>query len=375
MQFNARRFGVLVVLACGPGAVALGSQSEFIPMGFLPGGEVSSATAVSRDGQTVVGLSHEWNGDRTVYRGFRWNETEGMESLGAFRGSISRSAAWGVSDNGQWACGASAGGNQCATRFSDSLIEGIPKSYGVQTFESMAISGDGQTLVGYQGVSDALWKAFRWTPHTGTKSLESLDRHPLDMATAVSRDGSIVAGWSKYTVNFVGYSYAVWWDSTGEVHPIWSPSGMEFGSRAVDIDDDGRYVLCWGVSADGSRTVVFLHDRNSGTNRLIPTFSRTWFIPSGMCRSGGIVAGTDWSGTLGEARLSVFGRAPDSLHRLLTRTGSTAHLEWKLSEARAVTVADGRVVVVGHGTDPEGRIQSFIARIPLVRLMAPTSGP
>lgn len=375
MQFNARRFGVLVVLAWGSSSVVLGSQSEFIPLGFLPGGEVSSATAVSRDGKTVVGLGHEWNGDRTVYRGFRWNEAEGMESLGAFRGSISRSAAWGVSDTGQWVCGASAGGLQSATRFSDSLIEGIPKSYGVQTFESLAISGDGQTLVGYQGISDALWKAFRWTPQSGTKTLESLDRYPLDMATAVSRDGSVVAGWSKYTVNLVGYSYAVWWDETGAVHPIASPPGMELGSRAVDIDDDGRQVLCWGVAVDGTRTVVFMHDRIVGTNRLLPTVAQSWFVPSGMCQRGAIIAGTDWSGQAGEARLSAFGRASESLHQLLTRTGSTTHSGWRLTEARAVTMADGRVVIIGHGTDPEGRTQAFLARIPLARLIARTSGP
>jgi uncharacterized membrane protein len=322
-----------------------------------------------------VGYGQELLGDRTTYRAFRWTGKEGLESLGAFRGSISRSSAWGVSDDGKWACGMSAGGLQYATRFSDNLIEAIRKSYGVQTFEALGISGDGQTLVGYQGVSDALWKAFRWNPVTGTKSLDSLETYPLDMATAVSRDGSIVAGWCKLTIDFTSYSYAVWWDESGRVHRIPSPLGVEPGSRAVDIDDEGRQVLCWGVLFGGRQTQVFVHDRVSGHNRLLPARPGSWFVPTGSCPKATVIVGNEWSGQSSEAGVSVFSRPPEALAGLLTRTGSTDHAGWTLTEVRAVTVADGWVTVVGHGTDPEGKIQAYRARIPLTRLLRSSARP
>src|SRR2546423_7377237 len=68
--------------------------------------------------------------------------------------------------------------------------------------EAHAISADGTTVVGWGSVS-ANYQAFRWTRQTGMVGLSNVPGGPTfnSFGTAVSGDGSVVAGYTYYDDN------------------------------------------------------------------------------------------------------------------------------------------------------------------------------
>jgi uncharacterized membrane protein len=78
-------------------ALRWSAQTGYVLLGWLPGGENSSAWAVTPDGETIVGSSTSPNGRQA----FRWTQGGGMVPLGTVPGGRFPSEAWAVSDDGR----------------------------------------------------------------------------------------------------------------------------------------------------------------------------------------------------------------------------------------------------------------------------------
>lgn len=101
------------------------------------------------------------------------------------------------------------------------------------------ISGDGSTVVGWSGRESELGfrAAFRWTAATGMQAITSTAPNAIGLASAVSFDGSVVAGVAP------GLGPFRWTYATGLV-------GLAGGGEPAGVSPSGDTVV--GFSLDGS---------------------------------------------------------------------------------------------------------------------------
>ena len=127
------------------------AASGTVGLGFLPGGNDSSAGGVNAAGNVVVGIS---NGTAGAYQAFRWTAATGMVGLG-FLPTATESGA-------------------------------------------SRVSADGKVVVGSSG-----GKAFRWTAGDGMQSIQDLlsaagasglTGWQLTAATGISASGKVISG-------------------------------------------------------------------------------------------------------------------------------------------------------------------------------------
>jgi len=146
------------------------------------GGAESYATAVSADGNVVVGWSLDANGNR---RAFRWTSQTGMQDLGTL--------------GGRWS-------------------------------EAKAVSADGSVVVGWSEDANGNQHAFRWTPQSGMQDLNEAfaelltDGSVLYEANDVTPDGRYIVGYGYNATT--GRSEAFLLD-TGTPTAVEAPPGIE----------------------------------------------------------------------------------------------------------------------------------------------------
>jgi probable HAF family extracellular repeat protein len=167
-QLNSEAFGV-----SANGSVIVGAQSHqaghreafrwtaesgMIGLGFLPGHTTSSAYAVSADGSVVVGCSSNF----ATITAFRWTEETGMVALGRLEEMNEDSMAYAISSDG-------------------AIVVGCLSDHRGQD----AVVWDSEH--GIRRVRELLPPEF--------DKFEGAERRwRLNMATAVSADGNVVAG-------------------------------------------------------------------------------------------------------------------------------------------------------------------------------------
>ncbi len=194
------------------------SKFGLTDLGALPHHDNSAATAISRDGGTIVGYSWEdaLDPEKTRYRPVRWVHGGWLERLSLGEGE--RVFPVDVSDSG----GAIAGIQtplthhiwpRWAVRWTPSggwiRIGSLP---GLPDTEARSISSDGRIIVGNAfDHSDPVAHAFRWTEWSGMEDLNERYRGlippgiVLKDARGISRDGRFIVG-TAYRV-FYGSDY------------------------------------------------------------------------------------------------------------------------------------------------------------------------
>jgi uncharacterized membrane protein len=287
--------------------------ARFVPLGFLPDGDVSYATDISADGTVVVG------GDRV----FRWTETTGMTSLGV-----------------------GPGGN-------------LPMS-------AAAISGDGQTIVGALSTG----QPFKWTQAAGITLLPPRFSLPV----ALSYDGSIIVGGPSNTdVSWDGSvvvgtdSSEAYRDKDGIRTWLGDLPGFDYRSAAQAVSADGAVVV------GGSATVLNVNDQQIETDLPIAWTDATGMVPlmpwvNGTAKdiaATKVVIVGGGAPTLGAAQDAYrWTPATDmvSIRELLLADGiNVAAMGWKLESANA-TSANGRVIV-GAGMNPSGKVEAWLVEL------------
>lgn len=175
------------------------STTGMVGLGFLqPGQFYSEATAISRDGSTIVGNVRQTSGWNQA---FVWREGMGMVGLPGLS-TTNSGRAFGVNDNGTLIVGDS-GDIRTATMW----VNGVPMTLGaVPGFirsQANGVNDTGTVVVGsLQGGTST---AAIWTPNRGMEPLSAYLTHygiavpagiNLLTATSVSADGMTIAGYT-----------------------------------------------------------------------------------------------------------------------------------------------------------------------------------
>ena len=211
---------------------------------LYPGANVqSNATAISKDGSTIVGDTV--NLDPIIRSAFQWTEAGGMTAVGDFSANA-------VSRDGSAVVGAmnSANGFQ-AYRWTQT--GGLtPLSYGPgYTNQALGVSGDGKVVVGFvENTSSDLRQAFYWK--------EGMSEMRLLQDVLVERYGFDLSGWT------LTKAYAVSDDGRTVVGRGYSPQGTDEAWRAVLAPEPGSWAL---LGMAGLGLAVYGWQRRSRTAR------------------------------------------------------------------------------------------------------------
>lgn len=181
-------------------------SSGMVGMGYLPGSTapVGGATAVSADGEVIVGYSASGNAFPSGNEAFRWTEAGGMIGLGDLPGGNFNSTATDVSADGSIVVGNGTTG----ALLDDGAQQGFrwTQSTGMVALGDgsrvNAISADGSTIVGTGLTAPNVFEAVLWNSTGGMHSIKALlQAQGIDMtgwvlneATAVSADGRVIVG-------------------------------------------------------------------------------------------------------------------------------------------------------------------------------------
>ena len=260
----------------------LWSNGVITPLGFLPEDapeagafSISFANSVSADGLVVVGASASTKHVNRAEQAFRWTAETGMQGLGFLAGAI-HSQATAVSANGQVIVGVS--GSE-AFRWTEA---GGLEVLGV--FIPTGVSLDGNTVVGRADDGSGP-VAFIWTEDSGAVSLQSwLEQtqnltlagwQSLTEAVAISDDGLVIAGnginaagnnegflvsvdasapASSASVTLTGAATLYIVDSLGRrfgVDPLTGETHTEIPGVVVN-EDNGQVTYSWPELTDGT---------------------------------------------------------------------------------------------------------------------------
>jgi uncharacterized membrane protein len=170
-------------------------------LGFLPSHDRSDMLGISADGTFVTGSSLQLSVPNSR-RAFVWTAAGGMVNLGLITDAI-ETGAYGVSDDG--------------------------------------------TVIAVHATPSTTTGAVRWTAATGMVLLEKFPDSDTEdtAASAISGDGSTIAGSSRYNGTAPVGEYLAWWDAGGITMPV--PVGL----NPADPDVISR-VATHGISGDGT---------------------------------------------------------------------------------------------------------------------------
>ncbi|MCA9305708.1 MAG: hypothetical protein KDA16_04210 [Phycisphaerales bacterium] len=247
-----------------------------VGIGDLPGGAFDSlAQSVSYDGSVVVGIG------RTVIeppfqtgRGFRWTASEGMIDLGNLNNSASGfSNAHGVSANGQFIAGTA----QNTSGFDMFRWDETNGMMSLGGFEGTGVSDDGSVVVGYDAIGGGAFEAQRWTLETGPVGLGFLSGAAGDSrANAVSPNGRFIIGSSSSAAAGAGSREAF----------RWTESGGMVGLGSTDPESGSFFTEALAMNMDGSVIVGF--EQVVGDDEF---FATIWTQGVGMQRLDSVLAG------------------------------------------------------------------------------------
>lgn len=344
-----------LVLPC-----AVHAQAFFEPLGFPAGTVETRALGVSPDGLEVVGYSVDGGGVRQAVRWtspgghqvgiegeLRAASTEGLVLFGNRRvgsgpfeaftreggtngllsvpvvdlggGPIQATArAYGLSWDGR--SGAGTGFAENIT-FPFVSVDGGFTALGFTGF-GYGISGDGATVVGVRTATGEPSLAFAWSGGTPTLLGDLAGGATSSTALAASFDGSVVVGSSTSASGTEAFRW-----TGGTMTGLGDLPGGAFFSIAQSVSGDGTIVVGSGAGAAGSEA---FHWTQAGGMRALKTVLETDY-------------GFDLTG-------------------------------WTLTAAAAIS-GDGSVIV-GHGTNPAGRTEAWMAVLTPKppTPMAPTAG-
>jgi probable HAF family extracellular repeat protein len=241
-------------------------------IGYLPGGQNSSAYDVSANGRVIVGSSDSLNG---ISEAFYWTIETGMVGLGDLPGGEFYSGAAAVSDDGAVIAGTGTMGllyqpfQWKAETGLVALSGALPAEYNGSSASNT--SADGQVIVGdayYSNSNGSNSQAFRWTEETGFQLLGDLPGGEFSSSAAtVSSDGSIVLGQSSALPpesignTGIGDFKAFVWDEIHGMRDLQNVLINDYGLggalagwqliRAVDISNDGLSIVGSGFNPNG----------------------------------------------------------------------------------------------------------------------------
>ncbi|MFC1758154.1 hypothetical protein ACFL2H_05215 [Planctomycetota bacterium] len=211
-------------------------------LGFLPNGIASEAFDVSDNGSVVVGFSETF--DAILGEAFRWTSGGEMVGLGDLAGGDFMSRATAVSANGNTVVGVSNSslGDEAFRWTAGGTMQALGDlAGGIVSSTPYDVSADGNIVVGAGTTENANTTAFMWTSDLGMRSLadvlvedyglsSELDGWDLLAAHSVSPNGQTIVGTG---INPSGQIRG-WWAELDGVQMI---GGDINGDGQLDVDD------------------------------------------------------------------------------------------------------------------------------------------
>jgi probable HAF family extracellular repeat protein len=346
-SFNLKSLTIAVLLTLPGTTYATGA---FIPLGFLPANNYSSAYAVSADGSVVAG--------NTNSHAFVWT-SGAMTDLGTFGGTYSYANA--ISANGAAVAGyAYTAGDSTyhAFRWTNGTgLTDLGTLGGTYSYAS-SISANGAAVAGNASTAgDLTSHAFRWTNGTGMTDLGTLGG-TYSYASAISADGAAVAGQANTAGDLTSHAFR-WTNGTG-MTDLGTLGGTN--SYASAISANGAAVAGYAYTAGDSAYHAFRWTNGTGMTDL-GTLGGTYSYASAISADGTALVG--YSYTAGNAVQLAFhwtqATGMQSIATWLTNAGVTLPAGWVAQNANAVN--QNGSVVVGDGIDANGNRQAYLARV------------
>lgn len=267
-----------------------------------------TAMEVSTDGSVVVG----WGSVTSYlsdYRSFRWEGNQ-VTVLDPLPGGDGSGWAYSCAGDGSVVVGTSSGYGYEPFRWENGVTQALPTAAGTQGY-AMDISPDGQVIVGVLALAIGDYRAFRLE----NGILEELSPVPqpygFDSRIRISANKQAVVGWAQP-------------NSVREA-VIWR-AGRTFGLS--DLPGGAVESEATAVSRNASRVV--------GTSRIGPTESAAFL----------------WDRTHGMRNLKEV---------LSTEYGFDME-GWRMTWATGIS--DDGTTIVGHGINPAGNTDGWLARLP-----------
>ena len=321
---------------------------QFLELGRGPFDEGCRVYGCSNSGEYLTGNYWETLNSQGA-RGMRWSEAGGFEPLGT--------------------------------------LAGTDRSYG------LALSGDGQVVVGYSsGNTTSSQRAFRWSPNTGMAAIPPLPGFAYNKANAVSSDGMTVVGIVGQASGFRSFR----WTEAGGSEDLGTLFGPFDSSHANGVSNDGNTIV--GQIYDGTTPAAYRWTSGSGMMELPPLAGQDHATAWGVNDNGELVVGsssnpgrtavvwnalgqpTDLGGITSEAlaisddgnRVVGFGFSGGEVAFLWTSVDGVLNLneylptlgvdlsDWQLERATCIS-PDGKTIA-GYGRKsgiPEGWLFSF----------------
>ncbi len=338
--------------------------TAFLALGDLDGGAFTSgATAISRDGTTVVGQSESASGPEAM----RWQEATGMVGLGALPSTSFTSIAYGVSADGSVVVGASHSSNtDCPGRFDEAFLwtadagmSGLGDlSTGCFFSAAYGVSADGLWVVGT--ATNALSNtAASWTSAGGWNDygLAQGADNSSSIAT-VTPDHSTFAG--TYRIDATSEYQAIR-ISSGGLELIGDLDGGITFAAFNATSDDGSVLVGFGTSASGTEATRWTAD--AGLLALGDLPGGNDFSTAGaVSPDGTLIVGTGTTDAGTEAAFWNSSAAISPLATVLAGHGVAVPSGWSLTSATGIAVNGAVVSITGSGTNPNGDPEAFLAR-------------
>lgn len=349
-------FGVILLTACGGGGgdattPSVASTATFGRIGFITNTTESRPSAVSGNGLVIVGNTRSITGESLA---FRWTEFEGIKSLGLME-SGSFSDARAVSADGSVVVGNGDTQDRTSTVFRWTMNTGMRELSALSNAKlcvAGGVSGDGNSVIGTCLLAGN--SAFHWTEQTGSVSLGQLGggSNRTSNALAISSDGSTVVG-----VGHPVLTGAVVWNLHAETRLLGTLPG-DTSAAANAVSRDGSVVAGYSINAE-SRQRAFRWTALTGMTALTSTESTLFEVNvSAVSGDGRLMVG--WGGTPNEEVAVVW----DEFHGvrrlvdMLKLDYQTTIEGWILTRATGIS-DDGRTIV-GYGTNPDGRTEGWV---------------
>jgi probable HAF family extracellular repeat protein len=340
----------LIVLVLGTTTAAATAQTPgFHLVGLSPGATYGRVYSLSQDGSVAAGVNASVP---TV--AYTWTAAGGRNDFGLQSGAPHWTTANGMNSDGSVVVGSIAlQPTQAYRRIGNGPLESLGVLSGHNNSYATAVSGDGETVVGYArlyggnyGTTLQVWSAFRWTAATGMQSL-GIGRE----ATAISRDGSTV------TLD----RGEVWRASTGVVSlpPLPAAPYPETGAQGVNAD--GTVIV--GVSSFPGSSSRAVRWTASGVEDLgvLPGFSRSNAFA--VDDSGDVIGGqVSFGGGPYRAFVWTPSQGMSLLSEYLDLHGVSVPLDFHLEKVYAIS-GDG-LTFAGEARSSSGVRQGFVATIP-----------
>ncbi len=340
-------------------------DASFLGLGDLEGGHVwSVAYGVSADGTVIVGSSHSARGHEPC----RWTSGEGLIGLGDLWGlGVLDGNANSVSADGQVVVGWSRSGvnpsyNE-AFRYTEAggivglgdIADGTPGS------NAFDVTANGSTAVGYTHNSLGGRVAVCWDTNEDPFVLGYLTVEPYSSwAQAISSNGRVVVG-ASYSASGIE---AFRWTKKAGMMGLGDLSGGVFSSKALGVSANGRVIVGFGSTLYGQR--AFRWTRQRGMVELADPESGFESKALAVSLNGAVVVGK--GGTDGALFFEAF--IWDRMNGMrLVKDVLEDDFGLNLSSWRLVAATDvspDGSTIVGHGRNPDGNYEGWVAKFPRV---------